>query len=95
MTKNNFTNERVIPPTALTIFGATGDLSANYLIPSLVNLHCRGMLPKEFKLICVGRKDMDAKSFFEYVLKKSKTLKKILKPAHKKTFLKHLIIIIR
>jgi glucose-6-phosphate 1-dehydrogenase len=43
-----------LPPTILTIFGATGDLSADYLIPALFNLLKNGLLPKDFRLVANG-----------------------------------------
>src|SRR4051794_640179 len=44
-----------IPPTALTIFGATGDLSRRKLLPALYNLAHEGALPERFALIGVSR----------------------------------------
>ncbi len=44
-----------VPPTALTIFGATGDLSKRKLLPALYNLAHEGALPERFKLIGVSR----------------------------------------
>jgi glucose-6-phosphate 1-dehydrogenase len=81
---------KILPPTILTIFGATGDLSADYLLPALIKLNELGMLPKTFKLVCVGRKELDAKSYLNFIVKKSASLKK-LSPQAKKIFLKHLI----
>ncbi len=79
-----------LPPTILTIFGATGDLSADYLLPALLHMDEHKLLPKTFKLVCVGRRPLTAKSFLDFILKKSKVLKKI-SPAKKKQFLKHLV----
>jgi glucose-6-phosphate 1-dehydrogenase len=79
-----------LPPTILTIFGATGDLSADYLIPALLHMDEHGLLPKTFKLVCVGRRDLTAKSYLDFILKKSNVVKKL--SASKKTrFLKRLI----
>lgn len=92
MNKNNFSKlNNGIPPTILTIFGATGDLSANYLIPSLVILYSEKLLPEDFKLVCVGRRDMTKESYLDFAIKKSNNLKTILNPQLKKSFLKHLI----
>src|SRR5581483_3734051 len=79
-----------LPPTILTIFGATGDLSADYLIPALLHLDEHGLLPKTFKLVCVGRRPFNAASYLNFILKKSHVLKK-LSAARKKHFLKYLI----
>jgi glucose-6-phosphate 1-dehydrogenase len=79
-----------LPPTILTIFGATGDLSADYLIPALLHMDEHKLLPKTFKLVCVGRREFSAKSYLDFILKKSHVVKKI-SPAKKARFLKHLI----
>lgn len=68
---------QVIPPTVLTIFGATGDLSATYLIPALLHMEEHKLLPASFKLVCVGRRDLNNKTFLDFVLKKSESLKKV------------------
>ncbi len=80
---------RKLPPTILTIFGATGDLSADYLIPALLHMQMHKLLPKNFKLVCVGRRPFTTKSFFSFITKKSKVLKTI-KPKQKTNFLKQL-----
>lgn len=84
------TTSQNLPPTVLTIFGATGDLSANYLIPALLHMDEHKMLPKTFKLVCVGRRPFDAKSYLEFILKKSGAVKK-LSLVKKSKFLKHLV----
>jgi glucose-6-phosphate 1-dehydrogenase len=52
-------------PCAIVIFGATGDLTKRKLVPALYNLHCNGLLPKEFAFVGVVRKPMDDKAFRE------------------------------
>lgn len=42
-------------PTVLVIFGITGDLSTNKLLPALYNLEKSGMLPDVFKVIGIAR----------------------------------------
>ncbi len=44
-----------VPPTSLTIFGATGDLARRKLLPALYNLAHEGGLPERFHLIGVSR----------------------------------------
>lgn len=79
-----------LPPTILTIFGATGDLSSDYLLPALLHMQEQKLLPEDFRLVAVGRRDLDAKSYLDFILKKSTVLGKI-KPGVKKEFLKHLL----
>jgi len=45
----------VAPPCAMVIFGATGDLTKRLVVPALYNLVTAKQLPKEFRLVGVGR----------------------------------------
>ena len=51
------------PPTTLTIFGATGDLSKRKLLPAIYNLAHEGALPERFNLIGVSRRDLPDDDF--------------------------------
>jgi glucose-6-phosphate 1-dehydrogenase len=46
-----------VHPTALVIFGATGDLAHRKLLPALYNLAHEGALPERFELIGVARSE--------------------------------------
>jgi glucose-6-phosphate 1-dehydrogenase len=48
-----------VAPTALVIFGATGDLARRKLLPALYNLAHEGALPEHFHLVGVARRDRD------------------------------------
>src|ERR1700754_2358701 len=50
-------------PTALTIFGATGDLARRKLLPALYNLAHAGSLPERFALVGIARGDMGDDDF--------------------------------
>ena len=50
-------------PCILVIFGAAGDLTKRLLVPALHNLRRAGLLPKEFAVIGVSRRDMDDETF--------------------------------
>lgn len=82
--------DRQLPPTVLTIFGATGALSSDYLLPALFHMDSEGLLPKDFRLVCVGRKPFTSKTYLDYIIKKSAAVKNLSTKA-KKHFLKHLI----
>jgi glucose-6-phosphate 1-dehydrogenase len=56
-----------VPPTALAIFGATGDLARRKLFPALYNLAHEGQLPERFGLIGVARRDLPDDEFREWV----------------------------
>jgi glucose-6-phosphate 1-dehydrogenase len=47
----------------LVIFGATGDLTARYLLPGLAALQAAGMLGEQFRLTGSGREDWDTEQF--------------------------------
>ncbi|WP_442504287.1 glucose-6-phosphate dehydrogenase [Marinivivus vitaminiproducens] len=55
--------EGPLPPTAIVIFGATGDLTSRLLLPSLYNLAKAGQLPGGFAIIGNGRTDWDDDAF--------------------------------
>jgi len=52
-----------VPPTTLSIFGATGDLARRKLLPALYNLAHEGALPQRFNLIGIARKEMSDEEF--------------------------------
>jgi glucose-6-phosphate 1-dehydrogenase len=52
-----------VPPTALVIFGAGGDLARRKLLPALYNLAHEGSLPDRFTLIGVSRREMPDEEF--------------------------------
>lgn len=83
--------EDSLPPTILTIFGATGSLSADYLLPAIFHMETEGLLPKDFKLIAVGRKDFNKETFLDFIIQKSKVLKTIAKSKVKQNILKKLL----
>jgi glucose-6-phosphate 1-dehydrogenase len=52
-----------VPPTTLTIFGASGDLSRRKLLPAIYNLAHEGSLPERFNLIGVSRRSQTDEEF--------------------------------
>jgi glucose-6-phosphate 1-dehydrogenase len=52
-----------VHPTALVIFGATGDLAHRKLLPALYNLAHEGALPERFELVGVARSDYPHEDF--------------------------------
>jgi glucose-6-phosphate 1-dehydrogenase len=53
----------VIDPCTLVIFGATGDLAKRKLLPAIYNLESRGVLPRQFSVLGVGRKPMTTEQY--------------------------------
>ncbi len=54
---------RGAPPTAIVIFGASGDLTARKLIPALYNLCLDNLLPSDFHFVGYGRKPIPDDEF--------------------------------
>jgi len=55
--------ERVPDPSILVLFGATGDLAHRKVIPALYHLWRSNLLPHEFLLLAVGRRQYDNEEF--------------------------------
>jgi glucose-6-phosphate 1-dehydrogenase len=56
---------RPAPPCTIVIFGAVGDLTKRKLLPALYNLKAIGLLPKEFAVVAVARRDKTHEGFRE------------------------------
>src|SRR3954452_20123402 len=55
--------ERVPDPSIVVLFGATGDLAHRKVIPALYHLWRTNLLPHEFILLAIGRRDYDDDAF--------------------------------
>jgi glucose-6-phosphate 1-dehydrogenase len=60
-------DDRKAPPSALVIFGASGDLTRRKLVPGLANLARHKRLPDEFAVVGVGRSDFDDEAFRQHM----------------------------
>lgn len=54
-------------PTAIVIFGGTGDLAATKLFPALLDLFVAGQLPERFAIIGLSRKDLTNEEYQKFV----------------------------
>ena len=52
--------ERIPDPCIVVIFGASGDLTKRKLLPALYHLEQEGLLPKDFSVVGVARRDLSA-----------------------------------
>jgi glucose-6-phosphate 1-dehydrogenase len=59
-------------PTTIVIFGSTGDLMHEKLVPAIHALFKHGNIDKNSKVLAVGRKDYDTKSYIENTRKRLK-----------------------
>jgi glucose-6-phosphate 1-dehydrogenase len=54
---------RAADACAIVIFGAAGDLTSRKLLPALYNLRCNRLLPRDFGVIGVARRDLGHEAF--------------------------------
>ena len=59
-------------PQTLVIFGASGDLTARKLIPSLYNLDLKKRLPSNLRIVGVSRRPMSDDAFRQHLAPKAK-----------------------
>jgi glucose-6-phosphate 1-dehydrogenase len=58
-------------PTTFVVLGVTGDLMTKKIAPALFNLHEKGLLPPQFRLVGVSRRDWtddDLKKYIQAIL---------------------------
>src|SRR6476660_620467 len=55
--------ERVPDPAVVVLFGATGDLAHRKVLPAMYQLWRTNLLPHEFVVLAIGRRDSDDESF--------------------------------
>ncbi len=55
--------ETTAPPTAMVVFGASGDLVARKLLPAIVHIFQRQLLNERFYLLGLGRTDLSDRQF--------------------------------
>ncbi|MES2470611.1 MAG: glucose-6-phosphate dehydrogenase [Patescibacteria group bacterium] len=54
-------------PTVFVIFGKTGNLAQKKLLPALLNLYSKKILPKQFAIVGIGRRVFTREDFRQYV----------------------------
>ncbi|HEU0237512.1 MAG TPA: glucose-6-phosphate dehydrogenase [Candidatus Limnocylindrales bacterium] len=55
--------ERMPDPCVVVLFGGTGDLSARKVVPALYQLWRTNLLPHEFVVLALGRREMDDEDY--------------------------------
>ncbi len=55
--------EPIDDPTAIILYGGTGDLAKRMVLPAIYELFTRGLLPKQFRLVGNGRGDVSHEDF--------------------------------
>lgn len=61
------------------------------MLPALLHMDRENLLPREFRLVCVGRRDFNEEQFLNFILEKSAVLNKDIGEKHKQHFLRQLI----
>jgi glucose-6-phosphate 1-dehydrogenase len=76
-------------PLDMVIFGGGGDLSARKLLPALFMAHLHGTLPKQTRILAIGRQDWTRERYLEFVETKSRPFiePKALSPENWEAFL--------
>ncbi len=54
-------------PTIFVIFGVTGDLAGRKLIPALIGLYSKKLLPSRFAVIGFSRRSFNREEFREFI----------------------------
>jgi glucose-6-phosphate 1-dehydrogenase len=62
-----FDQETPLPPCNFVIFGATGNLASNKLLPALYRLELAGKLPEGLNFVAFGRREWDDAAWREQV----------------------------
>ena len=58
---------RIAGPAGLVLFGVTGDLARNKLLPAIYDLANRGLLPPSFALTGLARRDWTLEYYIDVV----------------------------
>lgn len=58
---------KILKPTTIIIFGATGDLAKRKLFPAFYNLYIDGRMPESFNIVALGRADNSDEYFKNYI----------------------------
>ena len=59
--------EPIDAPTAIILYGGTGDLAKRMVLPAIYELFTRGLLPKQFRLVGNGRGDVSHEDFRSHI----------------------------
>jgi glucose-6-phosphate 1-dehydrogenase len=77
-------------PTIFVIFGITGDLASRKLLPALLTLYAKKLLPSRFAIIGFSRRSFTREEFREYIRERLKIRPGQFKEEEVKHFLDHL-----
>lgn len=67
MLNNNESKLLALHPTIFVIFGITGDLASRKLLPALINLYSKKLLPTKFSVVGFSRKPFSKEEFRDYI----------------------------
>jgi len=84
------TDAPALHPTIFVIFGITGDLASRKLLPALLTLYSKKLLPPRFSVVGFSRRSFTREEFREFIRGKMKILPGEFKEEDVKHFLDHL-----
>lgn len=87
---SNDSNPPALHPTQFVIFGITGDLASRKLLPALLTLYAKRLLPPRFTIIGFSRRSFSREEFREYIRERLKIKPGEFKEEDVKHFLDHL-----
>jgi len=58
--------KKITTPTTIVIFGATGDLTQRKLLPSLLDLYVKKLLPTHFEIVGFSRRPLSDQIFRKF-----------------------------
>lgn len=90
MNPTSSTQTHSMHPTIFVIFGITGDLAARKLIPALLSLYSKKMLPSRFAIIGFSRRHFTREEFREFIRSRLNVRLGQFKEEDIKHFLDHL-----
>ncbi len=85
------TDQKSPLPTTFVVLGATGDLMTKKIVPALFNLHEKGMLPAQFRLVGVSRRDWTDDDLKRHIQAIIDVKVKDASPASVRSFLKTVV----
>ena len=78
-------------PTIFVIFGITGDLASRKLLPSLLSLYSKKLLPPRFTVVGFSRRNFSKEEFREYIRNRLNITPGQFKEEDVKHFLDHVV----
>src|SRR5205085_7327653 len=90
MDQNEANQSLALTPTIFVIFGITGDLASRKLLPALLALYSKKMLPQRFAIVGFSRRAFSREEFRELIRSKMNVRPGQFREEDVKHFLDHM-----